>query len=446
MPLSNSDVLDVFKELKDARDADLVRLNRIRSYLRDDPDRRLTGLPSGTPRDVTRLAMLSRVNVLKFIVNSRVQAMYVDGYRAPRAASDQDAWLAWQANGFDARQIGVHRTTLAYGTGYVTVLPGGDMPVLRGVSPRQMTALYGEDDMWPVYALEKRRARSGLVWRVYDNEAVYTISEPKDGSPEVSKVELHKAKDMGGRPVCPVVRYRETSDLDDMSVGIVEPFIPLQDQINITTFGLQVAQHYGAFRQRYILGWLAESEEQKLKAGASKLWTFEEQPDEIEVGEFEQTNLDGYIKSREASLKHLATVSQTPAHELIGEMVNISADALVAAEASKRRAITENQTVIGESHEQVFGLVSRYQGAQVDPLAYVRWKDTEARALGQLVDALGKSVQMLGIPPQALWERIADAMGVSDQELQSWKDLAAQDDSFARLEQTLERQASGAVV
>lgn len=46
-------------------------------------------------------------------------------------------------------------------------------------------------------------------------------------------------------------------------MGIVEPLIDLQDQINITSFGLQVAQHYGAFRQRYILGWVAETEEQR---------------------------------------------------------------------------------------------------------------------------------------------------------------------------------------
>src|SRR5690606_22476723 len=125
-------------------------------------------------------------------------------------------------------------------------------------------------------------------------------------------------------------------DLDDPAVGIVEPHIFLQDQINITTFGLLVAQHYGAFKQRYVIGWLADSEEQKLKAAAQKIWTFEDE--NVKVGEFSQTDLNGYIASREATLRHLATVSQTPAHELTGQLVNMSAEALAAAEASKMRA------------------------------------------------------------------------------------------------------------
>ena len=143
-------------------------------------------------------------------------------------------------------------------------------------------------------------------------------------------------------------------------------------------------------------------------------------------------------------MKHLATVSQTPAHELIGEMVNISADALVAAEASKRRAIITNQTVMGESYEQALALAGSYLGEETDPMAYVRWRDTEARSLAQLVDALGKAVMMLGIPPQELWPRVADAMGVSEQELEQWKATAASADAFAGLQALMEAQAQPA--
>jgi hypothetical protein len=342
----------------------------------------------------------------------------------------------------DARQIGVHRAALAYGAAYVTVLPGDPVPVMRGASPRHLTAAYGDDDMWPEWALEKRRAVSGELWRLIDREAVYWIEIPKGSDkPALARTEIHGVT-YEGEPVVPVVRYRETDDLDDPVTGIVEPLIPLQDQLNLTTFELLVAQHYGAFRQRYILGWIAESEEQKLKASASKLWTFEEQPGEIQVGEFSQTDLSGYIESRKETAKHLATISQTPAHELIGEMINLSAEALSAAEASKRRAITENQTMLGESHEQVLNLAGRIAGVEPDPEAYVRWRDTEARSLGMLVDALGKMVQMLGVPPQALWERAADALGVPQQELEQWMDLAQSGDSFAGLQAFLEGQAA----
>jgi hypothetical protein len=445
MPLKDNQVFEAVKELKTQRSTDMTRLEKIRRYLRDDPQRQgLEGLPTGTPAEMQRLARLSRVNMLKFVVNTRVQSMYVDGYRATGADKDAAAWDVWQQNGMDARQIGVHRAALAYGISYVTVLPGEPVPVLRGASPRQLTTVYGEDDEWPELALEKRRARSGELWRLFDTEAVYWVRIPKDSdSPQmVTGDDGNPLVQMHDAGVVPVVRFSDTNDLDDPVTGIVEPLIPLQDQINMTTFGLLVAQHFGAFKQRWIIGWLAESEEQRLKASASTLFTVDDSPADVKIGEWSETELDGYIKSREATLKHLATISQTPAHELIGELVNLSAEALRAAEASKRQAITENQTVMGESHEQELGLASRYMKTEPDPSAEVRWRDTEARALGQLVDALGKAVNLLGIPPQALWDRVADAMGVSNQEVENWKALASQANAFAGLDQMLKDQAA----
>jgi hypothetical protein len=222
------------------------------------------------------------------------------------------------------------------------------------------------------------------------------------------------------------------------SRGQVAPLMPIQDQIDLTTFGLQVAQHYGAFRQRYIIGWIAESEQQLLKASAGHVWTFDEDAKEMKVGEFAQTDVDGYIKSREASLRHAATLSQTPVHELIGEMVNLSAEALAAAEKGHERKMDERQTLVGESHEQEFWLVGRYLGIDVPEDAQVTWRDTSARAFAATVDGLGKLTQMLGIPPQELWERVP---GATQQDVQRWKAAAAQGDSFRVLADMLDRQA-----
>lgn len=425
MPLDEDSVIEWTKLLLQQRSADSYRLDRIHEYLTDE--QRLEWLPRRIPEEVRRIARASRVNMLKFVVRAAVQSMYVDGFRAPRQADDVEAWDIWQRNRMDARQIGIHRAGISYGVSYATVLPGDPVPVMRGASPRNMTVLYGSDDDWPRFALEKRR---NGVWRLFDAEAVYSL-EIDDNDP-VETIRLVDVEEHGAG-VTPVIRFRETDDLDDEVIGVVEPLLPLQDQINITTFGLLVAQHYGAFRQRYILGWLAESEEQKFQASASRLWTFEDSPDDVKIGEFGQTDLKGYLDSREASLRHLSTVSQTPAHELLGQLVNLSAEALAAAEASHRRAITEYQTVMGESHEQALGLGGELMGSEPDPLAYVRWKDTEARSMVQMADALGKLVQMLGVPPQELWERIP---GVSQQEIDRWKaaaEVASERDPLAQL-------------
>ena len=434
-------ILERFAELKAARDKESARLQKIHRYLRDDPTRRLEGLPSSVPAEVQRLARLARANVLKFAVNSRVQSMYVDGFRGRGESDDSPVWAAWQANGMDARQIGIHRSGLSFGAAYATVLPGRPVPVIRGASSRKLTALYGADDVWPVIALEQRGEKS---WRLVDSTHVFSLRTADSDKPEIVSRAEHKA-DFFGEPVCPVVRYRDTIDLDDPVEGIVEPLTPLQDQINITTFGLLVTQHFGAFKFRYVLGWVAENETQRIKASASNFFTLDENPTDVQIGQLDESDLSGYIESRKSTLELFAAISQTPAHELMGQLINLSAEALAAAEAGKQRAILENRTVMGESHEQTLNLAGSYMGIEPDTGAYVRWQDTEARALAQLVDALGKAVQMLGIPPQALWDRVADALGASQQEVVSWKELAAAMDPLGLLEGTLDRQANPVV-
>lgn len=451
MPLSDSDAAALVAKLLLMRSAESERLDKIHDYLRDDPDNRaIGGLPVGAPADVVRLARLSRVNLLKYIVNARVQNMYVDGFRTPSSPDDLEVWQSWQRNKMDARQIGINRAALSYGASFATVLPGKlgtteaapDMPVYRGFSPRQLTVAYDADvtgsDEWPVYALQHVRAG---VFRLIDETSVYRVRAGKDTAD--GGVSIDGRDDHGmtweGEPVCPIVRFRDTDDLDDPCVGIVEPFLPLQDQVNITTFGLQVAQHYGAFRQRYVIGWLAESESAALRASASRLLQFEDSPNEISVGEFQQTELSGYINSREATIRHLATVSQTPVHELLGQFVNLSAEALEAARASHTAGVEENRMVAGESYEQLLNLGAEAMGLDVDASASVVWRDTRVRSLKDAAEALGALVEKLGVPPRELWHLIP---GIPQHEVDRWTVAASQADSMDQLMGILDKQAA----
>jgi hypothetical protein len=438
MPLDSAAALELAKEVHAIREREATRLKLIYTYLRDDPkDKRLGGLPKGVPEDVVRLARLSRVNLLKYVVNARVQSLYVDGFQTPTSPDNLAQWVTWQRNRFDARQIGVHRAGLAYGASYVTVLPGSPAPVMRGYSPRKLSVAYGDDDDWPRAALLNLR---GDRWRLLDDEAVYELRQSEGDTFTLGDVREHGAT-YDGQKVCPVVRYQDTMDLDeDPSLGVVEPFIALQDQINVTTFGLQVAQHYGAFRQRYIIGWLAESEEKALKTGAARLMMFEDAPSDVQVGEFAQTDLRGYIESREATIRHLATVSQTPVHELLGELINLSAEALEAARASHQGAVMESKRVMGEAHEQALNLAGELGGTPPDPEADVTWQDTRVRSLAEAAQAFGDLVERLGVPPRELWKRIP---GIAQHEVEAWKAAADSGDAFADLERLLDKQSSG---
>ncbi len=431
MPLSDRQAIDQASSLLDYRNGEQRRIERIHRYWRGH--QQFYWLPTGVPLEVRRMAEISRVNVLKFIVDAAAQSMYVDGLREPGADGNEPVWDVWQANRMDARQVELHRSTLAYGAGYAVVLPGDPLPVIRARSPRKMTCVYDADEDWPQWAIEERD--DGL-YRLFDATAVYWLRRNDFGNLEVVNTQEH------GVGVVPVVRFRDQGEIDGEVLGQVEPHIPLQDQINLTTFSLLVAQHYGAHRQRYIIGWLAESEEQALRASAQRLWTFEDDPDDVKIGEFEQTDLSGYIESREASLRHMAALSQTPVHEMLGQMANLSAEALVAARDSHNRKIAEHQTMMGESHEQVMQLAGAMSGLAVSPQAWVRWRDMEGRSLSQTADALGKAVESLGIPARAMWDRFAEALGASQQEVESWVEISEQMDPIAQMEQEFQRQAS----
>ena len=424
MVLSQKDAVEQTRQMIEWRKAEAKRLTKIHAYLRGQQE--FDWLPAGVPDEVQRLARMSHVNIMGFVVNAAAQSLYVDGYRS-KELDDQPAWSAWQQNRMDRHQIGIHRAALGYGVSYMTVFPGDPTAKMQGVSPRRMTAVYGEDDDWPVWALEKRRsAAKGKLYRLIDDEAVYWVAIEGEYSTQLKYVSTEEH----GLGFCPVVRFKETEDLDDEVIGVVQPLMALQDQINVTTFTLLVAQHYGAHRQRYIIGWLAESEQQALTASAQKLWTFDDNPDDVKVGEFGQTDTSNMIESREATLRHVATISQTPVHELLGSIANLSAEALVAARDSHNRSLEEYRTMFGESHEQGLEAVAASDGVPFDPAAWVRWRDMESRSLAQTADALGKLVTMLGVPPEAMWERVP---GITQDELERWKTMAAQGGSLEAL-------------
>lgn len=451
MPLSPQRVVEQARILKGYHEAERAPLEMSRRYLKGI-QRLPAVIPATAPRELRVMAQSSRVNMIRRVVESLVQSTRVEGFRSGNDADDLDIWAAWQANGMDARQEGLHRAAYTYGTSYAIVLPGDSYPVIRGVSPRDLTAVYGEDPDWPLWALE--RLGKGL-WRLYDSEATYYIGE--DRHEDFTYIDTREH----GLKVTPVVRYVDENDLDaedevspdtglraataaEMPTrGQVAPLMALQDQVDLTTFGMQIAQHYGAFRQRWIIGWTADSEEELLKASASQVWTFDgeaEGENAIKIGEFAQTQLDGYIRSREASVRHMAVISQTPLHELTPDQANpVSAEALAALEAGRDRKLDSHELLLGEAHEQTFRLAGRLMGVEVPDDAQVRWADTSARAFAATVDALGKMGQMLGVPQEALWERIP---GVTRQDIEQWRSLAGEGDAFSDLTELLSRQAN----
>lgn len=371
------------------------------------------------------------------LVTALVQTLYVEGYRRARAPENTAAWKIWQANRMDGHQVALHRSVIGYGLAYGLSLPGTDPMTgerrtkMRGVSPREMVALYEDpaDDEWPVVAMRVARKRGGTTITVYDDMFVHTLSAP-DGPGGTLRYEMSEPQVHGAR-VCPVVRFADRLDLEGRVAGEIEPFIPVLARNDQTTYDRLIVQRFASWVVRTVaglsiaetVGATSESPTQvKMRLAAQDLLIAEDK--DTKFGSLPATPLSGFIEAGEADVRVLAAVSQTPAHEMLGTMANLSAEALAAAKASQTAKSNACKHTLGESYEQWLRLSSHIAGdadGAADFEAQVLWADTEIRSLNQAADALGKMATMLGLPLQLLWEKIP---GFTQQDIERAKELA----------------------
>ena len=420
MALTPTEAAEKASELYELKQRERKRLDRIRMYLKGTPE--MTYLPATAPRELQAIAQMARIPLMDLIIKATTQQRFVDGYTAEDQEAADRVWATvWQSNRWDRKQIALHRSTAGYGSAFGSALlaeDDGAPPVLRAHSARQMTVSYGADDDWPDYGLEQRKDGT---WWFLDETSVYDLRKvkAKRGRPgEPTIVFEYVGETPHRQDVCPIVRYLADEDLDDPVQGDVEPNMTLQDQINVCSTHLLTAQALGASGRKILVGQMMSSIEKQLSGSASSTLTINAKPEDFKVEELSQTQLDGFIESREASARFAAAISQTPTHELLGTLSNLAATALLEARESTARKVNDRKIVVGESHEQLLGQAGTLMSdpMELDPSARVRWKPViDSRTL-HFVETLAVMAEKLGVPERELWKETP----FSDSTLSSW--------------------------
>jgi hypothetical protein len=481
MIIGSSDLIDTVNAALQSRQQEQIRLRRIGNYVRGRQDPPY--IPRGVNAEYRWIAKKARRNFLPLVISVISENLHVDGYRPSGATSNEIAsaqtpqpeWDAFRANRMVSRQHGIHRAVIKYGSAYTVVLPGqmtsdeeqlADVPVIRPVSPRRMTAFYADevDDEWPQFAIEVNivnlpKGRSQMMVYVYDEENRYILTG--NAAPDISSAQLKLADPtdalLNGQPVisthgmglCPVVRYLYEVDLDaeEDCIGEIEPIMPIQDQINFDTFNLMISTQFAAFRQRYVSGMAPVDEDGREQApfrpGVDRVWASDDPA--TKFGEFGETALQPYSTVREDGIRHMSTVCQVPPYHLLGQVANMSAEALAAARDGLDRKIEELQAGMTDPWRNVFRLTSLASGNKDgwnDLFGTVVWRDTSARAFGATIDGLTKAAQMLGVPAEELWARIP---GVTADDVASWQ-LAAQREKAQEMVQQLIQQQQATTI
>ncbi|BAH52281.1 hypothetical protein ROP_40340 [Rhodococcus opacus B4] len=420
--LSAQQAIDEAQKLLRFRRLECQRLEVIKrwsSWSQNMPD-----APRGATRELRALLKLSRTPWLMLVTTTMTQALFVDGYRSPQGKElTEGPWKTWNANDFPLRQSAIHRAAIQYGYAFNVVLPGTDadgnaLSVMRGKSPFRMFAAYEDpaEDDWPVYAVDVQGKRVKL----YDDECIYELHGDEDNLRFIDA----KGHEAG---VCPVVRYTNILDLDGNCIGEVEPGIDMAARINKTVYDRLMVQHFNSWKVRTASGmadFASNEEEANLKKLRLRQQDFlvAEDPD-TKFGTLDETSMEGFLKAATADIETMAAVTQTPTHNLTGQMVNLSAEAITAARAPFTQKIFERQMSFAKSHSQALRLDAQFRNdddAAQDFGARVTWQDLEIRSLSQAMDALGKGATQLKIPAPALWAKIPN---VTKDDIQEWSQM-----------------------
>jgi hypothetical protein len=388
----------------------------------------------------------SGCNWAELIVNAVAERLQVVGFRFGAEADSELAWNMWQANQLDADSELVQSDALAMGSSFLLVQPDEANPcgvAITPESPYQATVLYDPGS--------RRRRLAG--YKRYGAATDYAlndwaiVNQGQLTAGQVIEVLVTPDEiatwwpDSGGEP-----------QVDPNPVGVVsmievvpqprtlgppraefEAVTPIIDRINTSTFNLMVSADYGAFRQIWATG--VKIARQVITAADGTTTTTALRPFDIgsnrllasenpetKFGSFAEALLSGYLSSIEQDVVHLAAITQTPAHYLMGKMINLAADAIKAAEVGLVAKTRRRATHIGEAYEEAMrlalGIVGSPAAANVE--AEVVWADMETRSEGQRVDALTK-MATLGVPTQVLWQK----WGATPQEIDQWQAMRA---------------------
>jgi Phage portal protein, SPP1 Gp6-like len=446
------------------RQAEQDRLRHIDRYMRGKHDPPYA--PRGVNAEYRWVMKKSRRNFLPLVVSVISQNLHVDGYRPTGTTTNEIAapqqptpeWDAFRANRMTSRQHAVHRAVVTYGSAYTVVLPGQlstdeeqpqDMPVIRPVSPRRMTAFYADDidDEWPQYAVEVRdvklpKNRSRRYVSVYDENARFILaSQDVSGysSAATYNLQLASADDPflngqspyaeHGLGICPVVRFLYEADLDgEMDcAGEIEPILLIQDQINFDTFNLMMTEQFAAIRQRWVTGMSPVDEEGRevapFRPGVDRMLAAEDA--NTKFGDFQETPLSPFSGVREDGIRHMSTMTQIPPYHLLGQVANLSAEALAAARDGLDRKVSELCSILTDPWRNTFRLTCLASGDKDgfnDLFGSVVWRDTSAKAFASTVLGLTQVASLLGVPAEELWSKIP---GATAEDVAAWQ-LAAQ--------------------
>jgi hypothetical protein len=357
-------------------------------------------------------------------------------FRLEDGTLDAEAWTAWRRNECDVEVSLAFLEALITGRSYALVWkPDGVETEITFQDATNAIVEYKP-------GTRRERATGMTVWVDGDQEQAALFLPDmvhwftRDVVQAGSAAEWLETKSMENPlGVVPLVPLENRARLHGQPVSEIANVIPLQDSVNTLWAHLLTASDQLALPARAVLGMdrptreILDSDgevigEEDLPIDRFRsdrlLWLEREG---ASIAEFSAADLTNYTNVIEVAVQHIAAQTRTPPSYLTGEMINVSADALIASEAGLVSKVQERQRFFGAALREVMRLEALASGdavrAEALRLGSVVWRDAQFRSEAQYADALTK-YKSINVPDEALWERIP---GVQPDEVERWKSM-----------------------
>lgn len=347
-------------------------------------------------------------------------------------AADPDAWRIWQDNQLDARSQIAHTEALIKSVVYVLVSPfeaervAGRSPKITVEDPYEAYVELAPGSDQRLVGI--KRWHDTIASRTYATlyfpdriEKWQTGLRPwgnQYGRGAIAEPEKWEQRQVPGEAwplphalgVVPLVPLVNRPRLRGEGRSEIADIMPIQDAINKLAMDELVTSDTASFRQKWATGLEIPNDPDTGKPVegfrmAVDRFISTAAPD-AKFGEFEASELKGYIESIAQKIQSIASISRTPYHYFLqhgGQPP--SGESLKSSETGLVRKARRKQRHFGEGWEEVIRLAFKALGdARGDVLdSEAQWADPESQTEAQHIDALTKKRSGLKVPLKQLW-------------------------------------------
>jgi len=347
--------------------------------------------------------------------------------------------LLWAVTGMKLDDDEAHRAALVCGESYVIGWNDPELGIEAYYNDPRMVHLFYDEE-------HPRRKEFGAKWwrseldgkarlNLYYADRVVKFTTRK-GVDVKAPIQDAKAFEPAGETrhelgIVPVFQLRREKRVgSELGSGV----LTLQDAVNKLLADMMVAAEFGSFKQRYII---SQAEiKGKLKNAPNEIWVLPAADgvgQDTEVGEFEATELGGYLGAMDRLATAMAIVTRTPKHYLFEKAgSNPSGEALIALEAPLNAKAARYIERFQAGWREVAAFLLLMDGRAVDPMA-IQAIYADPRTLQPLTQAQARQTDVsAGIPLRTVlrWEGRSEE-DIAQMETERAEELAAAQESLA---------------